>query len=47
MSAVEGGMPASEAAAPVAPAAAPRPLLAQLGDPAAAACDGDSCVVPA
>lgn len=25
---------------------APRPLLTPLGDPAAAACDGDSCVLP-
>lgn len=26
--------------------AAPRPSLALLGDPSAAACDGDSCAVP-
>lgn len=41
---------APEAApAPAAPAspAAPRPPLALLGDPAAAACDGDTCAVPA
>lgn len=34
------------AAAPLAPAAAPRPTLALLGDPTAAACDGDSCALP-
>ncbi|WP_434317481.1 hypothetical protein [Leifsonia sp. P73] len=27
-------------------AAAPRPLLTPLGDPAAAACEGDACVLP-
>ncbi|MEN2737713.1 hypothetical protein ABCS02_07965 [Microbacterium sp. X-17] len=33
-------------AASDAPAPAPRPTLAVLGDPAAAACDGDACVLP-
>jgi hypothetical protein len=35
-------------AAPEAPSApaAPRPALALLGDPTAAACDGDTCVLP-
>ncbi len=32
--------------APAAPAAASRPSLALLGDPDAAACDGDVCAVP-
>ena len=25
---------------------APRPLLTPLGDPAAAACEGDACLIP-
>ncbi|MCI0155474.1 hypothetical protein KNO15_02045 [Leifsonia shinshuensis] len=39
----------ADAAMPIAVeavAAAPRPSLALLGDPSAAACDGDSCAVP-
>ncbi|MFB9746904.1 hypothetical protein [Leifsonia shinshuensis] len=40
MSAAEGG---AAAAAP----APPHPLLTPLGDPSAAACDGDACALPA
>lgn len=37
---------APDAPAPAPAAPAPRPPLALLGDPAAAACDGDACAVP-
>ncbi|MEY9850566.1 hypothetical protein ABH923_000244 [Leifsonia sp. EB41] len=39
--------PAPDAPAPAPVAPAPRPTLALLGDPTAAACDGDACALPA
>ncbi|MEY9953606.1 hypothetical protein ABIA36_003066 [Leifsonia sp. EB34] len=39
-------MTADAGGTPAAPAA-PRPLLTPLGDPAAAACDGDACAIRA